>query len=114
MKILKKIPAEGGGISFSSHLFVDEMEEFLLPENTGTVSLCYKDAGKSKELSKFIPVIISLPEFTKQLLLLRENLPKKNKDVIDREIYNHFINNYGFINAGLLQKIIKKHVNQIR
>ncbi len=105
--ILKMVPSEGGRISFNSLLFVDEIGLSLLPEDIGTVSLCYQEAGRSKELVKFIPVIISSPEFTKQLHVLRTNLSRKNKDEIKREIYNHFINNYGFINAGLLQKIMK-------
>lgn len=104
--ILKMVPSTRGGISFESSLFVDENGKLLLPEEIGTVSFCYQYAGKSKELTKFIPVIISLQDFTKQVHLLRTNLTKKNKEEMNREIYNHFLNNYGFINASLLQKII--------
>ncbi len=106
--ILKMVPATKGGISFEPRLFVDESGRTILPEEIGTVSFCYQDAGISKELIKFIPVMISLPEFTKQVLLLRANLIKKNKEEMNREIFNHFLDNYGFMNAGLLEKIINK------
>ena len=105
--ILKMVSPAGGGISLDSRLFVDENGKPLLAEDIGLVSFCYQDAGKSKELTKFIPVFISLPDFTKQVLLLRTNLSKKNKEEMNREIYSHFLNNYGFINASSLEKITK-------
>ena len=105
--ILKMVPSASGGILFNSDLFIDGNGNKLLSEDIGIVGFCYQDAGESKELTKFIPVIISLSELTKQVLLLRTNLSKKNKEEVNKEIYNHFINNYGFIQAGLLQKILK-------
>lgn len=106
--ILKMVPSASGGILFNSDLFIDDNGNKLLSEDIGMVSFCYQDAGESKELTKFIPVIISLSELTKQVLLLRTNLSKKNKEEVNKEVYNHFINNYGFIQAGLLQKILKQ------
>ena len=106
--ILKMIPSAKDGIVFNQNLFVDDEGNSLMSENVGMVSFCYQDAGKSKELTKFIPVVISLPELTKQVLLLRTNLSKKNKEEVNKEVYNHFINNYGFLHAGLLQKILKE------
>ncbi len=110
-QILKKVPTNQGGIYFNASLFVDDNGKILLPEEISTVSFCYQDAGKSKELIKFIPVIISLPEFTEQVGILRTNLLKKNKEDINKEIFNHFLNNYGFMNTSLLEKIINRQMN---
>lgn len=106
--MLKMVPIVNSGILLDRRIFVDPAGNLLELENIGTVSFCYQDAGKSKELTKFIPSFISLEDFTQQVFLLKKNLSAKNQVVITTEIYNHFVSNYGFINYTVFENIMNK------
>ena len=107
--MLKMVPFTNGAILLDSRIFVDEAGNLLKLEDISTVSFCYQDAGKSRELTKFIPSFISPEDFSQQYQLLQQNLSAKNREAMATEIYNHFVTNYGYINNTIFTNIISKY-----
>lgn len=114
ISILKKLPTHAQAYYFDSSVFVNNRNEFIAPEKTGTVSLCYQQMKNgvpaSRVIVKFLPVLISKQDLKKQLSLLTQNLALMGikKEQINNEAYNHFCTNYGFLHPSIFKQIIEE------
>jgi len=111
--IVKKVPASANKIAFNASLFTNANGAIVSQESVADLALCFQETvngtARSKVVVKFMPVMISASEFNTQASLIKKNLEPMHlkKELVNKELYNHFYSNYGYIHPAFFTALME-------
>ncbi|SDL74948.1 hypothetical protein SAMN05421813_10221 [Daejeonella rubra] len=109
--IVRKVGSIGQSLLFIPELFTDSDGNMLTQESLKKVFLCYQSninsIARSKSLVEFRPLLVDRDQLASEISFMYNYLkPLKNNSLKDihEEIFAHLIENYGKIDANLIEK----------